>query len=88
MVVRVPALPRCRSRVCAGEIGVIREWTGERLSVSQLTISLRQSAAQVRPLCGFGGHVLVGDVGREQSAGCRAWDPDTARGLRQACAVF
>lgn len=67
MVVRVPALPRCRGRVCAGEIGVVQEWTGKRPSISQLPISLHQSVAEVQPLCGFWGHVLVGDVGHEQS---------------------
>lgn len=47
VVVRVPALPRCRGRVCVGEIGVVREWTGKRPSISQLPIFLHQSVAEV-----------------------------------------
>lgn len=58
MVVCAPALPWCWRCVCAGKVGAVQEGrAGKRQSVSQLPASLHQSAAEVRPLCGFGGRV-------------------------------
>lgn len=69
VAVRAPALPRCRGRrcVCAGGIGAVREGRGgRRPSVSRLPASLHRSAAEVRPLCGFGGRVPAGASGRRE----------------------
>lgn len=72
----VPALPRCRSWrcVCAGAVGAVQEGrAGKRPSVSRLPASLRQSAAELRPLCGFGGRVPAGASGWREK-----WDASKA----------
>lgn len=96
----------CARRPCrgAGAGGVfalgrpVRFRAGKRPSVSRLPASLRQSAAELRPLCGFGGRVPAGASERwaANKAGSRllptarprAGTPVPLVGLRQSCALW